>query len=174
MSDSDTIRVTVAFDEDGKPYVLTDDQRPNRPVTDWNRLAVMTEEEIQANAASDPDNPPLSDEELDAFRPAFDRRELRELRDRLGLTQVQFAGQFHIPIGTLRDWEQGRRVPEATARTLLRLIALAPELVAVAAQTQSAALRADVPEHEDDAQPATEPTATVRHGLATAPNRLGG
>ena len=32
--------------------------------TDWNRLASMTEEEIYANALSDPDNPPLTDEQL--------------------------------------------------------------------------------------------------------------
>ena len=98
---------------------------------------------------------------MDEFQPAFDRRELRELRNRLGLTQTQFAGQFRIPIGTLRDWEQGRRVPEVTARTLLRVIAVAPDLVADAAQTQSAAFRAGRLDDEvRDSQAATEANTT--------------
>lgn len=160
MSDNDTIRVTVEYDEDGQPYVLTDDQRSHRSVRDWDRLAAMTEEEIAANAADDPDNPPLSDEELDEFQPAFDRRELRALRDRLGLTQAQFAGQFLIPLGTLRDWEQGRRVPETTARTLLRVIALMPDLVAEAAQVRSASLETNLPERaRSDTQPAPDGAA---------------
>jgi hypothetical protein len=38
--------------------------------TDWARLASMTEEEIEANALSDPDNPPMTEEELARMRPA--------------------------------------------------------------------------------------------------------
>lgn len=120
----------------------------------------MTEEDIAANAADDPDNPPLSDEELDGFQAAFDRRELRALRDRLGVTQTQFAGQFLIPLGTLRDWEQGRRVTGTTARTLPRVIALMPELVADAAQVRSAGLDTDGLERaRNDTQPAPDGAA---------------
>lgn len=41
-------------------------------------------------------------------------------------TQTQFASAYHIPVATLRDWEQGRRQPDAPARALLTLIAADP------------------------------------------------
>jgi putative transcriptional regulator len=95
-------------------------------LTDWERLAAMTEEEIEANALADPDNPPWTDEELaDAWSPADARR----TRARLHMTQEEFAARFHIPLGTLRDWERGASIPDASARTLLRVIAREPEAV---------------------------------------------
>jgi len=45
------------------------------------------------------------------------------LRRALSLTQEAFAAQYGIPLGTLRDWEQGRAEPDATARSYLRAIA---------------------------------------------------
>ena len=45
------------------------------------------------------------------------------------LSQEEFAGAFHIPLGTLRDWEQGRKEPDAAARAYLRVIAREPETV---------------------------------------------
>ena len=51
------------------------------------------------------------------------------IRKRLGLTQTAFAGRFGVPIGTLRDWEQGRRAPEGPARSLLMVIDREPEAV---------------------------------------------
>ena len=42
--------------------------------------------------------------------------------------------RFHIPIGTLRDWEQGRKDPDAAARAYLNLIARDPDTVAHALQ----------------------------------------
>jgi len=94
--------------------------------TDWARLAAMTEEEIEANALADPDNPPLTDEELARLRPVPQPRRIRE---RLNLTQEQFAEQFEIPLGTLRDWEQEVSLPDRSARTLLRIIEQNPEAV---------------------------------------------
>ncbi|WP_353218090.1 helix-turn-helix domain-containing protein [Sandarakinorhabdus sp.] len=41
-------------------------------------------------------------------------------------TQTQFASAYHIPVATLRDWEQGRRQPDAPARALLTVIAADP------------------------------------------------
>lgn len=72
MNDANTIRALIRFDEHGRPIVLTSDQRPDRPTTDWDRLAAMTEDEIEANAASDQDNPPLTDEEVSELRPGYD------------------------------------------------------------------------------------------------------
>ena len=128
MSENDIVRVRKLSDgtllqvlPDGstRPYVS-----PTK--TDWARLEAMTEEEIEANALSDPDNPPLTPEELARMRRVPDPRRIRE---RLTLTQEQFAEKFEIPLGTLRDWEQGVSYPDSAARTLLRVIEQDPEAV---------------------------------------------
>lgn len=54
---------------------------------------------------------------------AHDPVDVKGLRERTGLTQKAFADTYGIPAGTLRDWEQNRRQPDAPARALLRLIA---------------------------------------------------
>jgi putative transcriptional regulator len=40
----------------------------------------------------------------------------RIIRRALGLSQEEFAARFHLPLGALRDWEQGRRDPDTAAR----------------------------------------------------------
>jgi putative transcriptional regulator len=104
---------------------------------DWARLETMTEAEIEAIAASDPDNPPLTDDELKGFRRIPDPKQIRQ---RLHLTQEQFAARFGVPLGTLRDWEQGVRQPDSAAKTLLRVIDKEPEAVirALSDRTQPA------------------------------------
>jgi putative transcriptional regulator len=52
---------------------------------------------------------------------------VKVLRQRLGMTQVEFAEAFRLPISTLRDWEQLRSTPDAPARALLRAIEREPE-----------------------------------------------
>lgn len=52
------------------------------------------------------------------------------IRKRLGLSQTKFAEKFGIPAATIRDWEQGRRIPDNPARNLLKVIDYAPETVA--------------------------------------------
>ncbi len=51
----------------------------------------------------------------------------RTLRRALGLTQEEFAARYHIPLGTLRDWEQGRSEPDQPARAYLHVIAHDPD-----------------------------------------------
>ena len=51
------------------------------------------------------------------------------LRERLGLTQEQFARAFGVTTATLRNWEQGRREPRGPARVLLNVIEKEPEAV---------------------------------------------
>lgn len=94
--------------------------------TDWARVEALTEEEIEANARADPDNPPLTEEELSRMKPVPNPKQIRR---RLHMTQEQFAATFHVPLGTLRDWEQGAREPDSAARTLLRVIDKNPEAV---------------------------------------------
>jgi putative transcriptional regulator len=51
------------------------------------------------------------------------------IRRALQLTQEEFASRYHIPLGTLRDWEQGRAEPDQPTQAYLTLIALDPEHV---------------------------------------------
>ena len=55
--------------------------------------------------------------------------DVAELRQRLGLTQEAFAKAFGVSVGTVRNWEQGRRAPRGPARALLRVIDREPEAV---------------------------------------------
>jgi putative transcriptional regulator len=54
---------------------------------------------------------------------------VKRLRQRLKLSQDAFARRYGIPVGTLRDWEQARRAPDACGRAFLAVIARAPEIV---------------------------------------------
>jgi putative transcriptional regulator len=51
------------------------------------------------------------------------------IRAKLGLTQESFAARFGFSRGAVRDWEQGRKVPEASARILLKVIDRRPDVV---------------------------------------------
>jgi putative transcriptional regulator len=53
----------------------------------------------------------------------------KAIRQKVGLSQAQFARTFGIPKRTLQDWEQRRRFPDLTAQALLRVIALEPAAV---------------------------------------------
>ena len=53
-------------------------------------------------------------------------------RRALSLSQEEFAARFHIPVGTLRDWEQGRKDPDAAAQAYLVVIGKNPEVLAKA------------------------------------------
>ena len=91
----------------------------------------MTEEEIEQAAAADPDARPMTPEEL---RRARRVPRVKTLRRALGITQQEFAARYHIPLGTLRDWEQGRTEPDQPARAYLTVIARDPEGVLRALQ----------------------------------------
>jgi putative transcriptional regulator len=56
------------------------------------------------------------------------------IRRALHLTQEEFAACFQIPLGTLRDWEQGKTEPDQAARAYLRVIARNPQAVMDALQ----------------------------------------
>jgi putative transcriptional regulator len=86
----------------------------------------MTPEEVGVAAARDPAARPFTPEEL-----ANTKRvpRVKTLRRVLRLTQEEFAGRYHIPLGTLRDWEQGRSEPDQPTRAYLMVIARDPEAV---------------------------------------------
>ncbi|MDR3749859.1 MAG: helix-turn-helix domain-containing protein [Terracidiphilus sp.] len=100
--------------------------------TDWGAVDAITDEQIHAAALADPDAQPIprgSDEEL-AKLGLIHVVNVKKLRERLGLTQEAFAATYRIPVGTLRDWEQRRKNPDAPARAYLTVIARNPEAVA--------------------------------------------
>ena len=86
----------------------------------------MSEAEKHAAALSDPDNRPLTEEDMNRMKRT---PRAKIIRRALGLSQEDFAARYHIPIGTLRDWEQGRVEPDQAARAYLTVIARAPEAV---------------------------------------------
>lgn len=93
----------------------------------------MTDAEVHAAALSDPDAQPLTDEEFQRMKPV---PRAKIIRRALQLTQEEFAARYHIPLGTLRDWEQGRAQPDQPARAYLRAIAGDPQGVQRALETR--------------------------------------
>lgn len=86
----------------------------------------MTSEAIAKAASADPDARPLTEADLKRMKRTPPAKVIRRA---LELTQEDFAARFHIPLGTLRDWEQGRAEPDQPTRAYLTLIARAPEQV---------------------------------------------
>lgn len=86
----------------------------------------MSEAEVSAAAGADPDARPMTTGELQSARRVA---RVKTLRRALGLTQEEFAARYHIPVGTLRDWEQGRSEPDQPARAYLRAIAGDPAAI---------------------------------------------
>lgn len=56
--------------------------------------------------------------------------DVRAVRERLRLSQVQFAARFGFNLRTLQDWEQGRVEPDAAIRAYLTVIDRKPRVVA--------------------------------------------
>ncbi|TNE36178.1 MAG: transcriptional regulator [Alphaproteobacteria bacterium] len=74
----------------------------------------------------DMENLPLSDADLKRMRRT---PQAKIIRRALKLTQKEFASEFQIPIGTLRDWEQSRYEPDRAAKAYLKVIAKESEAV---------------------------------------------
>jgi putative transcriptional regulator len=91
----------------------------------------MTDEDIHAAAVADPDAKPLTLERLKRMKRT---PQVKVIRRALSLSQEEFAARFHIPLGTLRDWEQGRKEPDAAARAYLKVIGRNPSAVSKALQ----------------------------------------
>jgi putative transcriptional regulator len=114
--------ITAKIRPDGSVVEILDDgterpfpRTPMRP---------MSEAEVHAAAMADPDARPMTDEEWARARKV---PRVRTIRRALGLTQEEFAVRYQIPLGTLRDWEQGRSEPDQPARAYLKVIARDPD-----------------------------------------------
>ena len=99
--------------------------KPSRTKHDWREFDALTDADILTAARSDPDAQPLSDTQLKRKS----RPNPKVVRQALGLSQEEFAERFKIPVGTLRDWEQGRVQPDQAARAYLMVIARNPKAV---------------------------------------------
>jgi putative transcriptional regulator len=86
----------------------------------------MSTEAVEKAARADPDAQPLTPAD---FKHMKARPRVQIIRRALDLTQEEFAERYHIPLGTLRDWEQGRAEPDQPTRAYLTLIARDPEHV---------------------------------------------
>jgi putative transcriptional regulator len=59
----------------------------------------------------------------------YDELDVKSIREQFGLSQSKFASLLGISLGTLRNWEQGRRKPQGPARVLLRVAQKHPEAI---------------------------------------------
>lgn len=119
---------TVRRQADGSvvKVIAKGESRIIKDKTDWKKLSAMTEKEVNSAALQDEDNLPLTYKELKQFKSVPNPKEIRL---RLHMTQEQFAVKFHVPLGTLRDWEQGAKYPDSAARSYLRVIDKVPQIV---------------------------------------------
>jgi putative transcriptional regulator len=92
---------------------------------DWHEFDALADADILKAARSDPVARPLTDAQLKRMK----RPNPKVVRQALGLSQEEFAERFKIPVGTLRDWEQGRVQPDQAARAYLMVIARNPKAV---------------------------------------------
>jgi len=86
----------------------------------------MSAEAVETAARADRDAQPLTESDLKRMERT---PQAKIIRRALELTQEEFAVRYHIPLGTLRDWEQGRAEPDQPAKAYLTLIARDPDHV---------------------------------------------
>ena len=86
----------------------------------------MTARAIERAAKNDPDAQPLSAAHLKRMQRT---PQAKIIRRALGLTQQECAARYRIPLGTLRDWEQGRAIPDQPTQAYLTVIARSPQEV---------------------------------------------
>lgn len=115
--------ITAKMARDGKLSIS------GKRVRNPKKPSPRTEVEIERAASKDAENPPLTKAR---FKKLTRVPRIKTLRRALSLTQEQFAARYRIPLGTLRDWEQGRSEPDQPARAYLTVIARDPEGVRAA------------------------------------------
>jgi len=52
----------------------------------------------------------------------YSAMDVAKIRRKTKMTQKEFSESFFIPLSTLRQWEQGKRVPQGPAQALLKII----------------------------------------------------
>jgi putative transcriptional regulator len=95
--------------------------RRMRPTVDHAKIKQATEADIRRYMIEDGQDP---EADVSGFAPVIPPQFLRK---RLGMTQPEFARALRIPLSTLRNWEQGRVLPDPAARSLLAIVAKNPK-----------------------------------------------
>ncbi len=98
-----------------------DDVRSEKPVVDRTKIAAATEHDIRRHGIEDGEDPDAPLAPFDLVIP------VHAVRRKLGMSQADFARALHIPIGTIRNWEQDRVQPDPAARALLTILYRQPE-----------------------------------------------
>jgi putative transcriptional regulator len=98
-----------------------DEIKASRPKSDIRRVAATPDEDIRRHMIEDGEDP---DAPAEGFAPSA-----KTLRLQHGMTQEQFAAALHIPVATLRNWEQARVVPDPAAQSLLTVFAKNPRAI---------------------------------------------
>lgn len=98
----------------------------SKTTTSSKTLRPMTPAAIEAAARADRDAQPLPPGDLKRMKRT---PQAKIIRRALALTQEEFAVRYHLPLGTLRDWEQGRAEPDQPTQAYLKVIAREPERV---------------------------------------------
>jgi len=96
---------------------------------DRRKISSISKKEIEEQAALEKKALGIDDEGLLA-RPVFKSPDIRQLRERLGLSQTEFANRYALSHRTIQQWEQKRSQPDQPARLLLRAIEKEPYLMA--------------------------------------------
>lgn len=130
MSDKSTIVRRRTSDD---RFVIVAADGTEQALPDPGPLPRLSEDEINAAALDDPDNPPRTP----GSEPRRRVPQVKVMRRALKLTQEEFASRFRIPLGTLRDWEQGKSQPDQAARAYLTVIARIPAAVTAALSSKS-------------------------------------
>ncbi len=102
-----------------------------RGKTNWEKVKTLTEKQIIASAKSDPDAKPLTKVQLKKFKRVHPPKEIdvKAIREKLHVSQTEFASYFGVSVRTIQEWEQHRRNPTTIARNFLKVIARAPKAV---------------------------------------------
>jgi len=95
---------------------ISDPASPAQGRIDHVRVDATTEHDIVAQQAQD---------ETEAMQDAA--RFARRVRQRLGMSQLEFSRRIDVPLDTIRNWEQGKRYPTGAAKALLKILDRAPE-----------------------------------------------
>src|SRR5262245_55298937 len=114
MSDANTMKTTA------------ERTKGKRARHDWSRADAMSDEERHAAALADSDAQPLTPEDFKRMKRV---PQVKVIRRAFRLSQEEFAARFHIPIDTLKGWEESGKEPDEAAKAYLWVIASEPEMV---------------------------------------------
>lgn len=96
--------------------------RRMKPKTDRTKINRTTDADIRRHMIKDRQG---GENDLSSFAPVIPPQILRK---HLGMTQSEFAKALRIPLSTLRNWEQGRVLPDPAGRSLLTIVAKNPKI----------------------------------------------